>query len=237
MKIYDTVRIHIKKLVFIFLRVRQFNGNSFKGKKLSYNNYADIESAISIVKEFNKPACSIIKHANPCGFGSGKTIQKAYEYALSTDPVSYFGGIVAFNRNIDKNLAIKLVEPFLECIIATGIDSEAVDVFSRKKNLRIIIIDDNYELSKTSLKSVAGGFLVQEMDSDQNELMNLEVVTSSQPTKEHFKAITLGWTLVRYVKSNAIVFANSNQLLGVGAGQMSELILLKLVFVKLKKLV
>jgi phosphoribosylaminoimidazolecarboxamide formyltransferase / IMP cyclohydrolase len=193
-----------------------------QGKKLSYNNYADMESAIAMTLEFDEPSCAIIKHANPCGFGLGDSINEAYHRAVSTDPVSYFGGIVAFNKVVDKNTAMDLVKPFLECIIAPEVTREALEVFKKKKNLRVVVVGDSYEPSHESFKSVVGGYLVQEKDSDQGELDKLEIVTDLHPSNDDLKAMKLGWTLVRYVKSNGIVYSNSNQLLAVGAGQMSR---------------
>ena len=196
--------------------------NQLQGKALSYNNYADMESAIEIALKFDEPACAIIKHANPCGFGKGKNLKEAFERAVSTDPVSYFGGIVAFNKEVDESVAELLVEPFLECIIAPSVTSTAVEIFKRKKNLRVVVVGENYSQTPISLKSAAGGFLIQDKNDDQGEFENLEVVTELKPTNEQLNAMKLGWTLVRYVKSNAIVYANDEQLLGVGAGQMSR---------------
>jgi len=136
--------------------------------------------------------------------------------------VSYFGGIVAFNKVVDRNTAMDLVKPFLECIIAPEVTREALEIFKKKKNLRVVIVGDSYEPSHESFKSVVGGYLVQQKDSDQGELDKLEIVTDLHPSNDELKAMKLGWTLVRYVKSNGIVYSNSNQLLAVGAGQMSR---------------
>ena len=193
-----------------------------QGKALSYNNYADMESAIAMVLEFDEASCAIIKHANPCGFGIGESINEAFHRAVSTDPVSYFGGIVAFNKVVDADTASDLVKPFLECIIAPEVTPEALEVFKKKKNLRVVTIGENYKLSQDSIKSVAGGYLVQQKDSDQGELNGLDVVTELKPSSGQIMAMKLGWTLVRYVKSNGIVYSNETQLLGVGAGQMSR---------------
>ncbi len=194
-----------------------------QGKLLSYNNYADMESAFNIPKEFSDTACAIIKHANPCGFGIGSSIKEAYLRAVSTDPISYFGGIVGFNDEVDLEAAKELVIPFLECIIAPSFSEEALDVLSKKSNLRVISVFPEGLVEKFSLKSVLGGYLYQDKDSDQGELKKMEVVTKIKPNKLDYNAIELGWKLVRNVKSNAIVFANHNQLLGVGAGQMSRI--------------
>ena len=205
------------------------------GKVLSFNNYADMESAIAIALEFDQPACSIIKHANPCGFGIGVSLKEAYLRAVTTDPVSYFGGIVGFNSEVDEETAIELAKPFLECIVAPSFSEEAKNILQKKKNLRIITITPNYQPDKFRIKSVAGGYLYQQQDSDQSELGNLSPVTNRKPTNSELTAMKLGWSLVRFVKSNAIVFANEHQLLGVGAGQMSRVDSVKIAIRKAKE--
>ena len=194
-----------------------------QGKTLSYNNYADMESAYNIPLEFKETACAIIKHANPCGFGLGENSKEAYLRAVSTDPVSYFGGIVGFNREVDAETAEELIQPFLECIIAPSFDAAALEILKRKKNLRTISVGEVGLQDNYFIKSVAGGYLYQQKDTQQGELDKLEIVTQTIPKDSDYKALQLGWKIVRNVKSNAIVFANSNQLLGVGAGQMSRI--------------
>ena len=206
-----------------------------QGKTLSYNNYADMESAWNIPQGFDTNACVIIKHANPCGFGVGENPLKAYERAVSTDPVSYFGGIVGFNCKVDETVAEALVQPFLECVIAPAYTQAALKIFERKKNLRIVESPDVRMGQELSVKSVAGGFLCQEKDRQQDELEILKTVTKKYPTVKENKAIELGWKLVRHVKSNAIVFAGENQLLGVGAGQMSRIDSVKIAIRKVKE--
>jgi len=193
-----------------------------QGKILSYNNYADMESAFNIPQEFSKSACVIIKHANPCGFGIGDNSKEAYFRAVTTDPISYFGGIVGFNCEVNVETAEELIQPFLECIIAPSYSDEALEVLKKKKNLRVISVGKKGIVEEYSVKSVAGGYLYQQKDFQQGELEKIEIVTKKLPSKLEMNAIRLGWKLVRHVKSNAIVFANSNQLLGVGAGQMSR---------------
>ncbi len=194
-----------------------------QGKQLSYNNYTDMESAYAIPWEFNEPACAIIKHANPCGFGIGNNPKEAYERAVSTDPVSYFGGIVGFNQEVDSETAHALVKPFLECIIAPSFSKEASEILKQKQNLRIISVSTDYNEASISIKSVAGGYLYQQKDTLQTELNKLNFVTKRKPTDDEVIAMNLGWKLVRQVKSNAIVLADKIQLLGVGAGQMSRI--------------
>jgi len=194
-----------------------------QGKELSYNNYADMETAFNIPLEFNNPACVIIKHANPCGFGLGENLKEAYLRAVSTDPVSYFGGIVGFNSEINSDVANELLEPFLECIVAPSFSNNALDILKKKKNLRLVSVHQNDIKDTYSIKSVAGGYLLQLKDGQQGELGNLKIVTKNSPNENHIGALELGWKLVRHVKSNAIVFADDKQLLGIGAGQMSRI--------------
>ena len=197
--------------------------SSFKqlsGKKLSYNNFFDIETSIRIVKDFEENCCCIIKHSNPCGFSLGGNLIDCFERAVSCDPVSYFGGIVGFNRKIDSKIAKKLIEPFLECIVCPDIDDEALEILKMKKNLRVIIYNENYNFSNISIRSVMGGLLSQTLsNSDLKEWKN---VTENKPSKVNMDALELGWKIVKYVKSNAIVIANDKQIIGVGAGQMSR---------------
>ena len=196
--------------------------SKLQGKELSFNNYTDIESAISIVNDFDDISCSIIKHANPCGFAIGGDTLEAFNKAVSSDPVSYFGGIIGFNRKVEAKLASKLIEPFLECIVAPDFDEESLEIFKKKKNLRLIKTHDNFKLSKVMIKNALGGFLVQDRDEINFNIGNSEVVTKKQPSTKDLEALSLGWKLVKYVKSNAIVFANESQILSVGAGQMSR---------------
>lgn len=192
------------------------------GKELSFNNYADLETAEWIVSGFDQPAAVIVKHANPCGFGVGETLEQAYRRALSTDPVSSFGGIVGLNRPVDEATAHALAGIFLECIIAPAFTPEALARLTRKKNLRLLeIVNGQQSVLAREVRTVAGGYLVQERDSFQGE-EGWEVVTGRKPSTDEMQAMRLGWKLVRFVKSNAIVFASLEQLLGIGAGQMSR---------------
>ena len=192
------------------------------GKQLSYNNYYDIETANSIVNEFDDMACVIIKHSNPCGFSLGETLKQAYLSAVSTDPISYFGGIVAFNRELDLESAIELNKSFLECIVAPSFSNEALKELKKKKNLRLITISDSNK-NKKIIRSVFNGFLIQDRDVMEENFNEFQVVSKIKPNNEQLKALYLSWNLVKYVKSNAIVFSNNKQLIGVGAGQMSRI--------------
>jgi len=191
------------------------------GKQLSYNNYYDIETAHSIVNDFENIACVIIKHSNPCGFSIGNTLKEAYLLAVSTDPISYFGGIVAFNRKVDLESAVELNKSFLECIVAPSFSSDAFEELKKKKNLRLITIS-NINKNKKTIRSVFNGFLIQDRDIMEEDFNSFEVVSKIKPNNEQLKALHLSWKLVKYVKSNAIVFSNDKQLIGVGAGQMSR---------------
>jgi len=192
------------------------------GKELSFNNYADLETAGRIVSAFDQPAAVVIKHANPCGFGVGERPEQAYRRALSTDPVSSFGGIVGLNRPVDEATAEALAEIFLECVISPAFAPEALARLTRKKNLRLLeIVNRQPAMAGQEVRTVAGGYLVQDADSFQGEA-DWEVVTRRKPSPDEMQAMRLGWKLVRFVKSNAVVFASFEQLLGVGAGQMSR---------------
>tara|TARA_Y100001936_G_scaffold56440_1_gene55338 strand:- start:10159 stop:11679 length:1521 start_codon:yes stop_codon:yes gene_type:complete len=197
--------------------------SSFKqlsGKKLSYNNFFDIETAIRIVKEFNENCCCIIKHSNPCGFSIGKNLTDCFKSAVSCDPISYFGGIVGFNKKVNSKIANKLIEPFLECIVCPDIDDKALEILKMKKNLRVIIYNNDYNFSNISIRSVMGGVLSQTLSN--NSSTDWNIVTKKKPSNANLDALKLGWKLVKYVKSNAIVIANKKQIIGVGAGQMSR---------------
>ena len=201
------------------------------GKALSYNNYADIDAAWAMVSGFDEPAVAIVKHANPCGFGLGLGPREAYLRALATDRESSFGGIVAFNRPVDAAAAKPLTEGFLECIIAPHFEPGAVKLLTGKKNVRLLEATGVPAGKALEIKGVAGGYLAQEADSDQGET-GWTVATRRQPTAAEMQALRLCWKLVRFVKSNAIVFGNHEQLLGIGAGQMSRIDSVRLAGVK-----
>ena len=193
------------------------------GKELSYNNINDADAALQIVKEFNEPAAVAVKHMNPCGVGVGTTILEAYEKAYEADSTSIFGGIIALNREVDKATAEKLHEIFLEIIIAPGFTEEAVEVLTSKKNLRLLTIDFNAaKKPERKLTSIEGGLLIQDRDAHSLKDAEVKVATKREPTLEEWKAMELGWKIVKHVKSNAIVVCNDQMTLGVGAGQMNR---------------
>ncbi len=200
------------------------------GKELSYNNIADADAAIAIVKEFDEPAVVAVKHANPCGVATGADIRTAYVRAYNADPVSIYGGIVAANREIDAETAQEISRIFLEIVIAPSFTDEAVSILSQKKNIRIlqlsgISIRNTAEM--TELKKVTGGLLVQTLDA---ELFggDLTVVTEKQPTEQQMSDLLFAWKVVKYTKSNAIVLAKADATTGVGPGQTNRITALSL---------
>lgn len=201
------------------------NGKQLQGKELSYNNWADMDAAWKIVREFESCAATIIKHSNPCGVALGATPLEAYESAYAADPVSAFGGIIAFNRVVDGSCAEVIKECFYEVIIAPEFSPEAQEILSAKTNLRLFVVGRG-DAGKTSpgwmLKSIDGGYLVQDVDRGTTPVSEWEVVTDIKPTAEDLAALDFAWRVVKHVKSNAIVVANRRQTLGVGAGQMNR---------------
>lgn len=200
------------------------NATQLHGKELSYNNIQDGNAAIEILKDFSdSPAAVGLKHMNPCGVGIGKTINEAWDKAYEADPVSIFGGIVALNRPVDKELAEKLSKIFLEIIIAPAFDADALEILERKKNIRLMVLDTTLE-PNNNLKytNVSDGLLVQDMDTHQVKAEDLKCVTNRKPTPEEIEQLLFGWKVVKHVKSNAIVLVKDNMTIGVGAGQMNR---------------
>ena len=202
------------------------NAEQLHGKEMSFNNYVDAEAAWDLVQDFDELAVAIIKHTNPSGIGTGQSNDEAYKRALSTDPVSAFGGIVAFNHKVDAAVAANVIEVFSEVIVAPDFDEDALEIFRSKKNLRVLKLSEN-QRPKTQnhsyqYKQISGGFLLQ--DSDMHRLVPAELnfVSERKPTDNELRAMQLAWTACKHVKSNAIVFANEHQTLGVGAGQMNR---------------
>ncbi|CAG7914151.1 Bifunctional purine biosynthesis protein PurH [Mammaliicoccus sciuri] len=192
------------------------------GKALSFNNIKDADATLSLIKKFEQPAAVAVKHMNPCGVGVGASIEEAYDYAYEADSQSIFGGIVALNRPVTKELAEKLHSIFLEVIIAPSYDEEALEVLTAKKNIRLLEIDMTETQDEQEFVSVSGGYLVQDKDNATLTREEMKVVTDVEPTEAQWKALELGWKVVRSVKSNAIVLANDHQTVGVGAGQMNR---------------
>lgn len=196
-----------------------------QGKELSYNNVADTDAALETIKLFEPPTCVIVKHANPCGVAIGATLLEAYEKAFATDPESAFGGIIAFNRELDALTAQAIVDKqFVEVIIAPTVTAEASAVVSSKKNVRLLACGrwDNSAQPAYDFKRVTGGLLVQDRDNGLITEAELEVVTKRAPTEDEIRDLLFAWKVGKMVKSNAIVYAKNHQTIGVGAGQMSR---------------
>ena len=195
-----------------------------QGKALSYNNIADTDAALECVKQFQKPACVIVKHANPCGVAIDENIHDAYQRAYSTDPESAFGGIIAFNQKLDARTAQAILDrQFVEVIIAPDVDDEANEIVSSKENLRLLSCGywDNKAAYRLDYKRINGGLLVQDIDAALYD--KLEVVTERQPDETQMQDLLFAWQVAKYVKSNAIIYASDNMTIGVGAGQMSRI--------------
>jgi phosphoribosylaminoimidazolecarboxamide formyltransferase/IMP cyclohydrolase len=193
-----------------------------QGKELSYNNIADADAAWECVKQFSEPACVIVKHANPCGVATAATLQAAYHKAFSTDPVSAFGGILAFNRPLDRAAAEALGTQFAEVVIAPRIAADALAALSTKANLRLLEVPLATGSQARDFKRVGGGLLVQSSDSKAIERSGLRVVTKRPPDEGQWADLLFAWRVAKFVKSNAIVFCREGMTLGVGAGQMSR---------------
>ncbi len=201
------------------------SGTILQGKELSYNNIADADAAIECVRQFDSPACVIVKHANPCGVALGHDILEAYEHAYRTDPTSAFGGIIAFNQPLDAKTARTIIDrQFAEVIIAPSVTDEARSVLAGKSALRVLATGDLLEDTGDDyeIKSVGGGVLVQDRDSGTLGVNDLKVVTRRAPDARELADLRFAWRVAKFVKSNAIVFARDGHTIGVGAGQMSR---------------
>ncbi|NYE08875.1 phosphoribosylaminoimidazolecarboxamide formyltransferase/IMP cyclohydrolase [Bacillus niacini] len=199
------------------------NAEQLHGKELSYNNINDADAALQIVKEFTEPAAVAVKHMNPCGIGTGSNSFTAFEKAFAADPVSIFGGIIAFNSEVDAQTAGKLHEIFLEIIIAPSFSEEALTILTAKKNLRLLTIPfSGAKKPENKLTTIEGGLLLQEQDRFTLENATISVPTKRQPTEQEWEALKLGWKVVKHVKSNAIVVTKEDMTIGIGAGQMNR---------------
>jgi phosphoribosylaminoimidazolecarboxamide formyltransferase/IMP cyclohydrolase len=205
-----------------------------QGKELSYNNFVDLEAARSLAAEFEHPAAVIIKHSNPCGTAEQSTLVEAYLKALACDPISAFGGVLAFNRVVDAATAQEVIKVFAECIAAPGFDDLAKAAFATKKNLRLLELPPHGLQSERDLqlKRILGGMLVQQPDLGALQDSALRTVSKRAPTPEEMHTMRFAWKVSKHVKSNAIVFARDAATLGVGAGQMSRVDSVKLAVMK-----
>lgn len=199
-------------------------GKLLGGKEMSFNNYLDSDAAFNLVSDFDEIACAIIKHTNPSGVGVGGTLEEAYARALATDPISAFGGIVAFNRAVNTVAARALTEIFTEVVVAPEFEADALEILRAKKNLRILAVGAREDFEEDfEFRQISGGFLLQTRDRDVLTHEQLKVVTKRQPSENELRALQFAWRVAKHVKSNAIVYANEFQTVGVGAGQMSRI--------------
>jgi phosphoribosylaminoimidazolecarboxamide formyltransferase/IMP cyclohydrolase len=210
------------------------NANQLQGKELSYNNIADTDAALECVLGFSQPACVIVKHANPCGVAMGDSILEAYEGAYRTDPVSAFGGIIAFNKKFDAKTARAIVDrQFVEVIVAPEVDEEALEITGAKANIRVLSTGYRENvIQQLELKRVSGGLLVQDSDTGRIDSSNLKTVTKRAPSVQELKDLLFAWHVVKYVKSNAIVYVKNQQTIGIGAGQMSRVYSARIAVIK-----
>jgi phosphoribosylaminoimidazolecarboxamide formyltransferase/IMP cyclohydrolase len=196
------------------------NSRQLQGKELSYNNIVDLQAAWDLAQEFDETVCAIIKHTNPCGTATGKTLREAYLRALEADPVSAFGGVIGVNRVIDGAAAEEMAKLFVEAIAAPAFEPAALDKFAAKKNLRLVEVKAGPH--PWVMKHVSGGMLVQDADVRPLTEADLKVVSARKPTAEEMRSLLFAWKVCKHVKSNAIVYARDGQSVGVGAGQMSR---------------
>ena len=203
----------------VLSQVRQHHG-----KQISYNNILDLDSARSIVREFEVPACAIVKHNNPCGAALGASSLEAYEKAFACDPMSAYGGIIALNRRVDRATAEKLHQQFIEVLIAPGYDADALEVLTQKQNIRILEDEERRlpTLGEPDVRQVTGGLLLQDRDGTRDDRDSMDVVTARRPTEREWSDLLFAWRIARHVKSNAIVLARDLATVGIGAGQMSR---------------
>ncbi len=194
-----------------------------QGKELSFNNILDITAAAYLIGEFERPTLAILKHTNPCGVASADNLVEAWELAFATDRQAPFGGIIVANQTVDAELARRIGEIFCEVIIAPHFDAQALALFAKRKNLRLMVCRDGVRAeSLLDVRSAIGGYLVQDRDQRRLRPEDCRVVTERQPTAEEWRALLFGWKVVKHVKSNAIVYAAAERTLGIGAGQMSR---------------
>lgn len=201
-----------------------------QGKDLSYNNLLDLDAGRRLIEEFELPCCAILKHNNPCGIAISNTLEDAYDKALHTDPLSAFGGIYIFNREVDASLATKLIEHFVELIFAPSYSDEALQILSQKENLRVLVNGERriWPISDPDLRGVRGGLLLQDRDVDIDPRDAMQVVTQAHPSEKQWGDLLFAWRVCKHVKSNAIVLGRDLATLGIGAGQMSRVDSVKL---------
>ena len=202
------------------------NADILQGKELSYNNIVDADAAWECVRELSNSGCVIVKHANPCGVAEANSISEAYDLAFKTDPTSAFGGIIAFNQTVDSDTAKVINErQFVEVIIAPDYEKEAIEEFSKKKNIRVLKVDLKQDNPYPgTIKKVSGGILIQDDDLKKINSEELKCVSKRNPTDHEIEDLIFAWKVAKFVKSNAIVYVKNKQTIGIGAGQMSRVI-------------
>ncbi len=210
------------------------DAQQLNGKELSYNNILDVDIAYRIMLEFEDTACAIIKHNTPCGVAKGKDTIDAYDKALSCDPISAFGGIIGINDILDEPLANRIVERFYEVVVAYGYTQQALDILRTKKNLRVIKVDRIDNLVFREIRSVVGGYLIQ--DNDSSTEFTYETVSKAKPSKEQLKDLEFAFKISKFVKSNAIVYAKDEKTLAIGGGQTSRIDSAKFAAIRAKEL-
>ncbi len=200
------------------------NARKIQGKEMSFNNYSDTHSAMMLVLEFDRPACTIVKHNNPCGCAIGDSPFDAYTKAVKTDPVSSFGGVLAFNTKVDAMAAIAITDLFVEVVLAPAFTEEAIEAFSKKPNIRVLEMPDMLEKSLTGydIKRIAGGLLVQDWDTEKVDICEIQAVTKRKPSDDELEALSFAWKVAKHVKSNAVVYAFKDRTVGIGIGQTSR---------------
>ncbi len=205
-----------------------------QGKEMSFNNYLDSSASIDLVKEFgDQPAAAIIKHNNPCGVAVGEPVSEAYKKAFQTDPISTFGGVIAFNRRVDEATAKEILTLFVEIIIAPGFDDTALKLLAQKPNIRLLELDITRDVTGFEMRKIQGGLLVQEKDAGMIEdIKSLKVVTKRQPTDDEYAALAFAWKVCKHMKSNAIIYSSKDRTLGIGCGQTSRVDSAKLAAMK-----
>ena len=209
-------------------------GTQIQGKDLSFNNVADADAAWECVKGFDEPACVIVKHANPCGAALGLSVREAYDRAFATDPTSAFGGVVAFNRTLSADTAEAVCKPFVEVVVAPGIDAEGRKIFAGKPNVRVLTVELARGAQGPDFKRIGGGLLVQTPDDQGVKPSDLRTVSRARPATEQVGDLLFAWRVAKYVKSNAIVFCKGGRTLGIGAGQMSRVDAARVAILKAK---
>lgn len=212
---------HQHAALYSFARGGVASAEQLHGKELSYNNLVDLDAAWQLIQEFDSPAAAVIKHTNPCGCAEQRQLAEAYRKALEADPVSAFGGVLAFNREVDGETAAEVNKLFVEAIAAPAFSSEALTTLTARRNLRLIRVSPTAQ-PELVLKSISGGILAQTADVAPLDRATLQVKTSRQPTPAEWDALLFGWKVAKHVKSNAIVYARPGQAVSVGAGQMSR---------------